>query len=68
MKIKRVRISTIAADTTKHDYILEVKNLLKNHDASNHNKNQFESYEKRANELLGGKEDSERKTVMMLSA
>jgi hypothetical protein len=57
-----------AADTSKRDYILEVKNLLDNHDASNHNKNQFDSYGDKANELLKGDPDRDRKAILMLSA
>jgi hypothetical protein len=63
-----MKISVVAADTSKHDYILEVKNLLANHDSSNHNKNQFDTYGDKAKQLLQGETDSERKTILMLSA
>lgn len=72
MKVKRMTI--VAADTSKHDYIVEVKNLLDNHDCSNHNKNQFDNYLSRAQNLLkidpntAGNSDKDRALTLLLSA
>lgn len=65
MRIKRVKIinKIIAADTTKQEYVVAVKNLLAQHDHKG-----CQPYLKRATELFQSNPDSESLLPIMLSA
>jgi hypothetical protein len=61
MKIKRMKV--MAADTSKEDYVVHVKNLLAQHDHPG-----AVPYMKRAKDLFANDPDSETLLPLILSA
>jgi len=54
-------------ETTRRDYIESVKDLLAEHDSASHIKSDEDRYLSRAKQLLAGRENAERLTVMIMS-
>ena len=66
MKICRLKI--VSADTSKKDYVMEVKRMLDFHDASDHNKSQHDNYRAKAKSLLGTHADPDKVMALLLSS